>query len=97
MSQRKSKKQTKRLEKSMKKKQSRHSSQLLPVYGSILVGKTTVSVPYVDQIENLVSTETDKQPVKPKRKGEKGTRIIAKILRFSGLEPLVDIGEAMIH
>lgn len=98
MNQRKSKRQTKRLEiKSLKLQQSRQEPRPLPTYGSIHVGKTKVTVPYVDQIENLVSSETDKQPINPRKKTKKSTQLIAGILRNSGIDSLVDIGDAMIH
>lgn len=98
MNQRKSKRQTKRLEiKSLKLQQCRQEPRPLPTYGSIRVGKTKVTVPYVDQIEDIVSSETDKQPIRPKRKFKKSTQLIAGILRNSGIDSLVDIGDAMIH
>lgn len=98
MNLRKIKKQTKRLEiKSLKLQQSRQEPRPLPTYGSILVGKTKVTVPYADQIENLVSSETDKQPINPRKKTKKSTQLIAGILRNSGIDSLVDIGDAMIH
>lgn len=98
MNQRKSKRHTKRLEiKSLKLQQSRQEPKSLPTYGSIHVGKIKVTVPYVDQIEDIVSLETDKQPIRPKRKLKRGTRFIAGVLRNSGIDSLVDIGDAMIH
>ena len=91
MNQRKNKKQAKRLEiKSMKPQQNRQGLQSLPAYGNIHVGKIKVTVPYVDQIENIVSSETDKQPIRPRKK-------VNGILRNSGIDSLVDIGDAMIH
>ena len=98
MNQRKNKKQAKRLEiKSMKPQQNRQGLQSLPAYGNIHVGKIKGTVPYVDQIENIVSSETDKQPIKPRKKVNKGTQFIAGILRNSGIDSLVDIGDAMMH
>ena len=95
MNQRKNKKQAKRLEiKSMKPQQNRQGLQSLPAYGNIHVGKIKGTVPYVDQIENIVSSETDKQPIRPRKKVNK---FIAGILRNSGIDSLVDIGDAMIH
>lgn len=97
MNQRKNKKQAKRLEmKSLKPQQSRQESQSLPTYGSILVGKTKATLPYVDQIEDIVSSETDKQPIRLRKKAKRGTQFIAEILRNSGIDSLVDIGDAMI-
>lgn len=83
--------------KSLKPQQSRQESQSLPTYGSILVGKAKATVPYVDQIEDIVSSETDKQPIRPRKKAKRGTQFIAEILRNSGIDSLVDIGDAMIH
>lgn len=68
----------------------------LPTHGCILIGKTKAFVPYVDQIEKIVSSETDKQPIKSRKKAGKGTRLISSILRKSGIESLIDIGDAML-
>lgn len=98
MDQRKNKKRTKPFViKSLKPQQSRQESKSLPVYGSIYVGKKKVTVPYVDHIEDIVSSETDKQPIRPPKKVKRGTKFIADILRNSGIDSLVDIGDAMIH
>lgn len=98
MNQRKSKKQTKRLGiKGLKIQQSYQAPDSLPTYGSILVGNKKVTVPYADKIEDIVSLETDKQPIRPRKKVKRGTRLIADIFRNSGIDSLVDIGDAMIH
>lgn len=98
MNQGKNNKQTKPLKiKSLEPQPKRQKSKSLPVYGSIYVGKKKVTVPYVDQIEDIVSSETDKQPIRPHKKVKRGTQFIADILRNSGIDSLVDIGDAMIH
>jgi len=101
MNQRKNKKQAKLLEaKSLKAKSfsispSYKVKKELPTHGSVVVGGQKVVIPYIDQIEGLTSSESAKLPIKVHIR--KGTKILSTILRKSGIDTLVDIGDAMVH
>lgn len=77
--------------------QSRKVAQTLPIYGKLFIGKKKVVVPYADHIEYIVSSETDKQPVRPMKTTNKRVKILSSILKKSGIESLKDLGDAIIY
>lgn len=100
MNQRRSKKLAKQatLEKKKFKPQCvGNTAKALPRFGNVIVGGATAIVPYMDHVDCIVSSETDRQPIKLRHNTNKGVRIISKILRNSGFDSLVDIGNAMMY
>ena len=77
--------------------QGRKVAQSLPTRGKLLIGNKKVSVPYADHIEYIVSSETDKQPVRPMKTTNKRVKILSAILKKSGIESLKDLGDAIIY
>jgi len=98
MNQRKSKKQTKLLEiRSLTKQPDKKAIISLPTYGYVNIGKKKFNVRYADQIKDIVSSETYKQPAKPMKKSIGGVRMLSRILRNTGIDSLIDIGDAIIN
>lgn len=87
----------KKLLKRLKKQQVGKTTKSLPTYGYIHIGKKKFNVRYADQIEGYVSSETNKKPVMPRRNTQRGVRMLACILRNTGIDSLIDIGDAMIR
>lgn len=97
MNLRKKKKATKRIEaKILKPKSDIVVVKPLPDSIRITIGKESKCVPYVDKISDLVSLETSELPIVHVHKRGKGVIILSNILRKTGVEPLVEIGDELI-
>jgi hypothetical protein len=77
--------------------QGRKVAPSLPTHGKLLIGNKKAYVPYADHIEYIVSSETDRKPVRPMKTTNKRVKILSAILKKSGIESLKDLGEAIIY
>ena len=91
------KKKIKSIEIKCLKKQQVKTAKLLPKFRCIHVGKKVGMVSYVDHVEYVVSSETDKMPVRPMKTTNKRVKILSSILKNSGIESLKDLGDAIIY
>ena len=62
----------------------------------ITIGKYSKFLPYVDNIDDIISLETNALPIVHMSKKRKGTVIISKLLKRTGVEPLVEIGDEIL-
>jgi len=67
----------------------------LPTNRKFSVGKVSAMLPYFDRVESLVSLETKNSPIITKCPPKKSTMFISKLLKQTGIEPLVEIGDAI--
>lgn len=97
MNQRKSKKIAKQYESRMFKAQERSRvTKSLPLYGQIVIGKSTATIPYVDKMREIVSSESQNAPIILRHKPRKSTIFLSKILKKTEIEPLAEIGDVII-
>lgn len=64
----------------------------LPLNGKIVIGKSSVTIPYVDNMKELNSMESQNAPI-VRFKPKKATRFFSRILKTTGIEPLAEIGD----
>lgn len=65
----------------------------LPLNRKIVIGKTSVTIPYVDNMKELNSMESQNAPIVLRYKPKRATRFFSKILKTTGIEPLAEIGD----
>jgi len=96
MNQRKSKKIAKQCEVRMFKAQERRKvTKSLPLYGRIVIGKSRATIPYVDKIGQIVSSESQNAPIVLRYKPKSTAKFISKMLKKTGIEPLAEIGDVI--
>lgn len=76
-------------------KQSRITKEL-PEFGKYVIGKTWASIPFMDKIEDIVSLETQNEPIVIETKPRKAVKFISSVLKSTGIEPLTEIGDVII-
>ena len=93
MNQRKSKKIAKQCEVRMFKAQERRKvTKSLPLYGRIVIGKSRATIPYVDKMGQIVSSESQ---IVLRYKPKSTAKFISKMLKKTGIEPLAEIGDVI--
>ena len=96
MNQRRSKKIAKQCESRIFKAQKRHqTTNPLPLYGKIVIGKSRATIPYVDKMGEIVSWESQNAPIVLRYKPKRTAKFISKILKKTGIEPLAEIGDVI--
>ena len=96
MNQRKSKKFAKQYESRKFKAQERHrTAKPRPLYGKIVIGKTSATIPYVDKMGEIYSLETQNAPIVLRYKPKRTARIISRILKRTGIGTLEEIGDVI--
>ena len=69
--------------------------KVLPINGMVKIGKVSATVRYVDEMGKIVSSESGNSPIVLIHKPSKPTIFISKVLRKTGIEPLVEIGDVI--
>lgn len=65
----------------------------LPQNRKIVIGKTSVTIPYVDNMKEINSMESQNAPIVLRYKPKKAARIFSRILKTTGIGPLAEIGD----
>lgn len=96
MNQRRNKKSTRILETRILKPSSTfHVTPDLPKLGKVMKGKSSIILPYVDKIGDIVSLESDKSPITHEKKVNRPSVFVSKVLDCTGFDSLKEIADAI--